>query len=85
MGYVSRVHPQGELMERTREFARELAQGPAVSIQLFKRLIYRGLEGSLDTALTMAQQAMLVAQATDDAVEGPRSFMEKRQPRFKGQ
>ncbi|MBI3953000.1 MAG: enoyl-CoA hydratase/isomerase family protein [Chloroflexi bacterium] len=85
LGYVSRVVPHGELMERTREFAQELAQGPGVSIQLFKRLIYRGLDTDLDTALTMAQQAMLLAQATDDAVEGPRSFVEKRQPRFQGQ
>lgn len=83
-GYVSRVYPADELMKETRAFAARLAEGPAVAIQLAKRLLYRSLETDLDHALDLAQSAMVIAQSTEDAVEGPRAFVEKRKPVFKG-
>ena len=43
LGYVSAVVPDAELIPHTRDFARRLAEGPAVAIQLAKRLVYRGL------------------------------------------
>lgn len=81
-GYVSRVVPADKLMEETRAFAARLAEGPGVAIQLAKRLVYRSLETDLDHALDLAQSAMIIAQSTEDAVEGPRAFVEKRQPAF---
>ena len=32
----------------------------------------------------MAEHAMVIARSTDDAKEGPRAFMEKREPNFQG-
>jgi enoyl-CoA hydratase/carnithine racemase len=83
-GYVSRVVPADQLMEETRAFAKRLADGPAVAIQLAKRLVYRSLDITEDAALDMAQHAMVIAQSTEDAKEGPRAFVEKRQPKFVG-
>lgn len=83
-GYVSRVVPADSLMEETRAFARRLAEGPAVAIQLAKRLVYRSLDMTEDAALDMAQAAMVIAQSTEDAKEGPRAFVEKRAPKFVG-
>ena len=83
-GYVSRVVPAESLMEETRAFAARLAQGPAVAVQLAKRLVYRSLETDLDHALDLAQSAMVIAASTEDAREGPRAFVEKRPPVFKG-
>jgi enoyl-CoA hydratase/carnithine racemase len=83
-GYVSRVYPAEQLMEETRAFARRLANGPAVAVQLAKRLVYRSLNAPEDAALDMAQSAMVIAQSTEDAREGPRAFIEKREPRFVG-
>jgi enoyl-CoA hydratase/carnithine racemase len=62
----------------------KLAKGPAVAIQQAKRLLYRSLELDVDAALDLAQQAMLICRSTEDAVEGPRAFAERREPRFKG-
>jgi len=84
IGYVSRVVPHEELMPATLEFARELAEGPAVAIQLAKRMIYRCLNLDMNIALELAEQAMLVARSTEDAKEGPRAFVEKRKPVFQG-
>ncbi|HXG41502.1 MAG TPA: enoyl-CoA hydratase-related protein [Dehalococcoidia bacterium] len=84
IGYVSKVLPPEELMPYTLEFAQKLARGPAVAIQLSKRLAYRGQFTDLDEALEAAQAAMIIAQMTEDAREGPRAFLEKREPQFKG-
>ena len=84
MGYVSAVVPAEELMEHTREYATRLVKGPSVAIQQAKRLAYRSQELSLDAALDLAQQAMFIAQSTEDSREGPRAFVEKREPQFKG-
>ncbi len=83
-GYVSRVFPADDLMAGTRAFAKRLADGPAVAIQLAKRLVYRSLQLSEDAALDLAQYAMVIAQSTEDAKEGPRAFAEKRKPEYKG-
>jgi len=84
MGYVSAVVPADELMTYTREYALRLAKGPAVAIQMAKRLVYRSAGVDVDAALDLAGQAMYVAQGTEDAKEGPRAFAEKRDPEWKG-
>jgi 2-(1,2-epoxy-1,2-dihydrophenyl)acetyl-CoA isomerase len=84
IGYVLRVYPADSLLAETQAFARRLAEGPAVAIQLAKRLVYRGLEVGLEQALDLAQSAMVIARSTEDAREGPRAFVEKRAPRFQG-
>jgi enoyl-CoA hydratase/carnithine racemase len=84
IGYVSQVVPGDKLMEATRELALRLAQGPAVAMQLAKRLVYRGLESSWHEAFEQANTAMAIAQSTEDAREGPRAFRESRPPKFTG-
>lgn len=83
-GYVTAVFEPEELMPRVQEFAARLARGPATAVQLSKKLVYRSAGISFDEHLDMAQLAMTIAQSTDDAKEGPRAFMEKREPQFKG-
>jgi enoyl-CoA hydratase/carnithine racemase len=84
MGYVNAVYEPEELMPRVREFALQIARGPATAVQLSKKLVYRSLQMPFDEHLDMAQLAMTIAQSTDDAKEGPRAFVEKREPQFKG-
>jgi enoyl-CoA hydratase/carnithine racemase len=84
MGYVSAVVEESDVMSFTREYAASLGRGPSVAIYEAKRLLYQGLRLDLDPALDMAQQSMLVCQSTEDAEEGPRAFVEKREPRFVG-
>lgn len=84
MGYISEIFSSEELMDRTKEFAVSLANGPATAIQLAKKLVYRSLEMPFDDHLDFAQMAMTIAQSTEDAKEGPLAFLEKREPNFKG-
>lgn len=84
IGYVSKVVPHDELEAATKELATQLAKGPSVAIRLAKRLIYRCLDLDLVRALEDHQTALLIAQSTEDAKEGPLAFIEKREPIFKG-
>ena len=84
LGLISRAMPPDELMPATMELAQQIARGPAVAVQLAKRLIYCSQEVDLDHALELAERVTLVAQSTEDAQEGPRAFLEKREPVFRG-
>jgi enoyl-CoA hydratase/carnithine racemase len=84
IGYVTKVVPADDLLRSATDFAQRLAQGPAVAMQLAKRLLYRGMDATWNEAFEMAGQAMAIAQSTEDAREGPRAFVEKRAPKFTG-
>ena len=85
IGYVSQVVPADQLMDTVMTYAKKLAKGPQVAMELAKRLVYEGLEtNNLFKELRSAEHAMLIARATEDAIEGPRAWAEKRPPQFKG-
>jgi 2-(1,2-epoxy-1,2-dihydrophenyl)acetyl-CoA isomerase len=82
IGYVNTVVPADKLMEEATALARRIVEGPAVAIQLSKRLVYRGLDSTFLESLEQAAHAMAIAQSTEDAREGPRAFTESRAPKF---
>lgn len=84
IGYVSKVVPADELTEAMEQFAKELAKGPPVGIQFAKRLVYRNWESDLNTALEMTEFVKIINWTTEDSLEGPKAFLEKREPEFKG-
>ncbi|MFN8507698.1 MAG: enoyl-CoA hydratase-related protein [Dehalococcoidia bacterium] len=84
MGYLMAVYEPDELLPRVKEYAKQIAKGPATAVQLAKKLVYRSANIPFDEHLDMAQMAMFIAQTTDDAKEGPRAFVEKREPQWKG-
>lgn len=85
IGLVSRVVAADDLIKVAKEFALRLACGPSVSIELMKRLTYEGLRAnSLASQLAHEDFAQDVCRQTEDAKEGVRSFLEKREPHFQG-
>ncbi len=84
MGYVARVVPHDSLLDEVGAYAERLAAGPPITMQLAKRLVYRGLSTPFPEALDAAQAAMTVVQTSDDSKEGPKAFAEKREPQFQG-
>ena len=84
IGYVSRVVPHDSLLDEVYAYASKLASGPPITMQMAKRLVYRGLSTPFTEALEAAQAAMTVVQTSDDAAEGPKAFSEKRKPLFQG-
>lgn len=82
LGLVHEVTPPGQLLDRTMELARELANGPQVAMRLLKRAVYTAAESTFAHALDDIATKTAVSDHHPDAREGIRAFQEKRQPRF---
>ena len=82
MGLVNRVVPADELMPLAREWAHRLARKPALPLRLAKEAIRRSLASSFDDMLDYETEAQRACFHSDDAIEGVRAFVEKREPRF---
>lgn len=83
-GMVNKVVPQAELAQAAQEWAARFAAGPPVVFALAKRAIYQNMERDLTAALEYEAYAQRVVWTTEDAAEGIRAFVEKREPEFKG-
>jgi enoyl-CoA hydratase/carnithine racemase len=84
IGLVTKVVPSDELLTETYKLARKIAAGPPLAQQLVKRSIHLGL-GHDWKALGEYQQAVGdVLWETEDHMEGVHSFIEKREPNFRG-
>jgi enoyl-CoA hydratase/carnithine racemase len=83
LGLVNRVLSPETLLEKTLDYARELAsQCSPASMATIKRQVYADLQRGLDEALTEADRLMFQSFAAPDFVEGVTSFLEQRDPRF---
>lgn len=84
MGLINCVVPGDQLDVTVNGWASKLASGPTRTIALTKKLINDAHD--LDRATAFLQEAWAQEQnmGTDDAQEGVRSFVERREPEFKG-
>lgn len=81
-GLVHEVVDPEELMDRTMDLARELAEGPQVAMRLLKRAIYNAAEMSFPESLDDIATKTAISDHHPDAREGVRAFRDKRKPEF---
>lgn len=84
IGFVNQVVPHDELMPTVKSLAFRLARGPSVAIREIRKLVYRCLTLSPEEAIQAHREASRIIATTEDAIEGPRAWIEKREPLFKG-
>jgi len=83
MGLVDRLTAPEELLDAACDYvARLAATAPPAAIAETKRLLYRHLGTDYRTALQEAEVSQNRFVTAPDAVEGARSFLERRAPRF---
>jgi 2-(1,2-epoxy-1,2-dihydrophenyl)acetyl-CoA isomerase len=82
LGLVHEVVPADQLLNRTLELARELANGPQVAMRMLKRSIYNAAEMTFAQSLDEIAAKTAVTDHHPDATEGMKAFQEKRTPRF---
>ncbi len=84
LGVVNKVVPSAKLKGATAEFANRLACNAPLGVQMTKRLMRQGLKGDLDDIMDYSMSVDGILLQTDDSKEGFKSFLEKREPSFKG-
>jgi len=84
IGLVSKAVPHEQLMSTTMELARRLAKGPPIAIQLAKRAIYEAQHMDLEATVELENLGFAMCLRSEDAGEGTRAFLEKREPEFRG-
>jgi enoyl-CoA hydratase/carnithine racemase len=83
-GLVNKVVAPDELEAATDELARQIASASSLTVGLGKRAFYRQIDLGLDTAYDVCQEVMSENATAEDAQEGMSSFLEKRQPIWRG-
>jgi enoyl-CoA hydratase/carnithine racemase len=83
-GLVNEVVPLAELLPKAEHWAAEVLKCAPLSVRGTKQAAYEGLGYPLERAINGDYDWWRRAEASQDAIEGPRAFSEKRAPRWTG-
>jgi enoyl-CoA hydratase/carnithine racemase len=84
-GLVNEVVPGDELAAAAERMASEIVANAPLSARAHKQMAMTGLGLSLDNAMAADYSENERAMASDDFIEGPRAFAEKRKPVWTGE
>ena len=84
LGLVNKVVPLADLEATAKEWAERLAAGPTKAIAADKRLLNRSLDSDRAAAFEEEAWAQELVNASLDAQEGVKAFVERRTPEYKG-
>jgi 2-(1,2-epoxy-1,2-dihydrophenyl)acetyl-CoA isomerase len=84
LGLANWVVEPDQLMVKTMEIARRLAQGPTVAYRYMKENLNRAMAGEVEDCLDLEATHHVHCGQTEDHREATKAFVEKREPVFKG-
>jgi len=83
-GLVSEVVEPDRMLDASLAKAEAIVKVAPLAAAEMLGLVRTAMEASLEDGLTIEQNALMRLRRTADAVEGVRAFVEKREPRFRG-
>ncbi|HIF96742.1 MAG TPA: crotonase/enoyl-CoA hydratase family protein [Myxococcales bacterium] len=84
LGLINQVVPDGQALARAHEIAQRIAANGPLAVQGILATLRETEMLDEEEAFVVEQQHGLKVMASKDAVEGPRAFLEKRPPSFRG-
>src|SRR6056297_772467 len=85
LGFVNEVVAPEELMAAARRWADQIVECAPLSVRATKQAAMKGMRhGLIEDAMAEKYPAIQTLFKSEDFVEGPRAFAEKRPPRWKG-
>ena len=83
-GIVNEVVSLSDLMPAVGRWAQDILEGAPLSIRASKQAAMMGMGHPLDIALNLEYTQSTAMRRSEDIVEGPKAFAEKRKPNWKG-
>ena len=83
-GLVNEVVPQSSLIETAERWAAEIMECSPLSIRASKEAAMLGMHMSMEEVMDTRFPAQEIMGSSEDLIEGPRAFAEKRPPQWKG-
>ncbi len=85
LGFVNEVVPHDQLMEAALRWAGMIEECSPLSIRASKEVVYGSLDSaSLSDSMARRYDGVVAMVQSQDFVEGPRAFAEKRKPNWQG-
>ena len=81
---VNRVVPAGQALEAALEVAHRIASNAPLAVRSMKEAVVRTLPLPQNEAFRVAAELLASLEQTEDAQEGSRAFLEKREPVWRG-
>ena len=84
LGLINQVVPREDLDAAVAQWVTDILRCAPLAVRATKEAAMRGLDRSLAEAFATEYETEVLRQKSDDALEGPRAFAEKREPRWQG-
>jgi enoyl-CoA hydratase len=83
MGLVNEVCRPDQLLERALDYAQRITANGPLAVRKTKESVLRGLAVDMKEAYRIETELSSEVFSSEDAMEGPKAFAEKRPPEWK--